>query len=355
MQGQEGTVVIMVALLIAVLVGIAALAVDVGYIMTAKNELQNIADSAALAAAGQLGKDYEDVPFFEQKTYVCDSEKIISIGRDVASKNRSTGEGGDITVTDSDVEIGTWAPAAWGDPPSFKTPVICNPNAVRVTAHRDGSNPIATFFARIFRIDTVPISDIRATAVLFPVVPDGKVFLPLGISEKYFFDHLDFYDRNINFMLYQSDNYEWHTNDNTSGTVDDFIHILDQLIIDPSTEGPSVEAGKTTLEFLGPYDIPSLSMARRNVIFDKIETIINMMRTKNDNVYDFDEDPNTWTTNIVVYEKHEDQAIDELGGERTIVGFTTVTLRGNFQGSGSERYLNATVKYTMSSTPRLVQ
>jgi len=187
MQGQEGTVVIMVALLIAVLVGIAALAVDVGYIMTAKNELQNIADSAALAAAGQLGKDYEDVPFFEQKTYVCDSEKIISIGRDVASKNRSTGEGGDITVTDSDVEIGTWAPAAWGDPPSFKTPVICNPNAVRVTAHRDGSNPIATFFARIFRIDTVPISDIRATAVLFPVVPDGKVFLPLGISEKYFF------------------------------------------------------------------------------------------------------------------------------------------------------------------------
>ncbi len=37
------------------LIGFAAFAIDVGYMMVSRNELQNIADTAALAAAGELG------------------------------------------------------------------------------------------------------------------------------------------------------------------------------------------------------------------------------------------------------------------------------------------------------------
>jgi len=357
-KGQRGAVAIMVALLLTVLVGIAALAVDVGYFMTARNELQNIADSAALAGAGQLKKNYEDIPYSDQKAYVCNPEEIGSVSWDVASKNSAAGEGGSITVVlsgvndESDVQVGKW-----GDQSGVFTPAVDNPNAVKVKAHRDGDTPVITFFGRIFGIGAVPI-EVDAVAALFPVVPDGKVFLPLGISEKYFFDHLDFCDKEIIFLLYQADDWEWHTNNEASGTADDFITLLDQLISDPSMEGPSVEAGKTTLEFLDVsegHDIPPPT-GGTDEAFDKLEELFNIMKEKDDGVYDFDEDPSTWTTNIVVYEKHEDVPGDELGGERTIVGFTTITIKDTYQiGHGSERGLDAVVKYTKSGNPRLVK
>ncbi len=345
---------IVVALLLTVLVGIAALAVDVGYIMTAKNELQNIADSAALAGAGQLGKEYENIENIscsKLQAYVPDNETIRSVGRDAASKNRAAGEGGSITVADSDVEVGIWGQEDKELPATF-TSTSFHPNAVRVTAHRDGNNPVITFFARIFKVCTVPVKA-DAVAVAFPVSPDGKLFLPLGISEDYFFNNMDFCDKNIKFFLFQrkSNPYEWHTYNKTGG-IDDFMDILDQLIINPGVEKPNVEAGKTTLEFLpegssklydpsDPDDKP----------FDKLEELVNKMKGLNDGEYDFDENPNTWTTNIVVYEGRK----GVVGGEKTIVGFATITITGMFEGHLDERGLDSTVKYTKNVNPRLVE
>ena len=58
----------MVALTITMLVGFVALAVDIGYLMATKNELQNVADAAALAAAGKLGDIY--VGISDPESYV---------------------------------------------------------------------------------------------------------------------------------------------------------------------------------------------------------------------------------------------------------------------------------------------
>ena len=49
---QRGSVAVITAILLAALIGIAALAVDIGYVAVSKNELQNVADAAALAGAG---------------------------------------------------------------------------------------------------------------------------------------------------------------------------------------------------------------------------------------------------------------------------------------------------------------
>ncbi len=53
-RAREGGVAVMVALSITVLVGSAALALDLGRLYNAVTELENAADAAALAAASQL-------------------------------------------------------------------------------------------------------------------------------------------------------------------------------------------------------------------------------------------------------------------------------------------------------------
>ena len=51
---RKGTVIVMVAILMVVLIGCAALAVDVGYLYVARTELQRAADAGALAGAQGL-------------------------------------------------------------------------------------------------------------------------------------------------------------------------------------------------------------------------------------------------------------------------------------------------------------
>ena len=51
---QKGAVIVMVAILMVVLIGCAALAVDVGYLYVARTELQRAADAGALAGAQGL-------------------------------------------------------------------------------------------------------------------------------------------------------------------------------------------------------------------------------------------------------------------------------------------------------------
>ena len=54
MTGSEGSIAVVVAIAMVVLLGAASLAIDVGQIVTVRSELQNTADSAAIAAARAL-------------------------------------------------------------------------------------------------------------------------------------------------------------------------------------------------------------------------------------------------------------------------------------------------------------
>src|SRR3954468_13153607 len=55
-QKRCGTIVIMGAMLAIVLLAMVAFTVDVGYVLTAKEELQRTADASALAACWDYGK-----------------------------------------------------------------------------------------------------------------------------------------------------------------------------------------------------------------------------------------------------------------------------------------------------------
>jgi Flp pilus assembly protein TadG len=66
LKDQSGATAILFAITLPVLIGFVALAVDVGYVMTTRNELQNVADGSALAATRQLGSIYQAMTYPRQ-------------------------------------------------------------------------------------------------------------------------------------------------------------------------------------------------------------------------------------------------------------------------------------------------
>ena len=126
---QRGTVLITVALLMFVLLGFGAFAIDFGYSYMIKNELQNAADVAALAGASVLFSDNDlcisnDSPYScctGSKTGSCnpsviDDDNVVTTAQTVAAKNNSGGN----PVPTPTVEIGHYTfNASRGSPGTF--------------------------------------------------------------------------------------------------------------------------------------------------------------------------------------------------------------------------------------------
>ena len=60
-QGTEGAIAVLTALGLVAFIGFASLAIDMGHLYTVRNELQNVADAAALAGqtTHQRRSDYQ--------------------------------------------------------------------------------------------------------------------------------------------------------------------------------------------------------------------------------------------------------------------------------------------------------
>jgi Flp pilus assembly protein TadG len=180
---SRGSVLVMAALLLTVFIGIAALSIDIGYLSTTKNELQNTADAAALAAAGYLGNFYIGLPEAQQGTYVFTKSDIEAVAIAVAEKNRASGV--DIVIESADIIVGQWDEST----ASIATVTLQAPDAVYVKARRDNTanSPIGTFFAGIFGIDTMSISAEAVASLSGPgVVAEGELITPFALSEHVF-------------------------------------------------------------------------------------------------------------------------------------------------------------------------
>ena len=134
-NNNRGTVTVVAALLMLVFVGFMAFAIDVGYAMINRNDLQNVADGAALAATRQLGSIYKGMSYEAQQAYVGNRAAIVPVAQEVASKNYVKDDSGNTIIIDpADVSVGVW---------NFATrkfyPGVNPPNAVNVTVRRDGS------------------------------------------------------------------------------------------------------------------------------------------------------------------------------------------------------------------------
>jgi Flp pilus assembly protein TadG len=184
-KNQKGASAVVVAIALVVLLGFAALAIDVGYLYSTRNELQNVSDATALAATRQLGAIYQTLSYEQQQNYVCDRPAIVSVAQQVGLKNQAAKTF--ITINDADVVIGKWDG-------STLTPTLLQPDAVGVLARRDSSanSPVTTFFASVFKIfggnfDTVDVSaDAIAALSGKGEAQDGEIELPVAIDEDWF-------------------------------------------------------------------------------------------------------------------------------------------------------------------------
>jgi Flp pilus assembly protein TadG len=160
--------------------GLLAMTVDLGQLFVAKNELQNIADAAALAGARKLIQAKDPANPGAAAVY---SDEAIAAAKAVASDNKSFGQ--TLTIADADVVLGQWDLTT----SSFtKTGPSTNPldvNSIQVTVRRDGSeNPsLTTFFGGIFGSPTM---NSQATAVAYlglaGTAASGTMGLPYAVS-----------------------------------------------------------------------------------------------------------------------------------------------------------------------------
>lgn len=187
---SRGGVLAMVAVLLFVFLGVAALAIDIGFRNTTRNELQNIADSAALAGAGFLGSvytsgAYKDLTPAQQQSYTVYRNEVVGVVQDAGMKNKAAGVSISINDTSTDIIIGRWDPSTL----SINPATLVTPDAVSVVTRRDdqANTPISTFFASIFNFDTLAVTAEATAALSGPAwVAEGELKTPFGLSENVF-------------------------------------------------------------------------------------------------------------------------------------------------------------------------
>ncbi|MBE9580697.1 MAG: hypothetical protein IMF18_03655, partial [Proteobacteria bacterium] len=189
-RDQRGVTAIMVAICLFVLIGFGALAVDIGHLCVAHNELQNAADAGALRGARVL--------YDENDTAI--NEGANKEAHDAAEKNMSEQNPVEVNWTggnEGDAQRGHWSFATRTFTPNDSTALtdLWNVseaeldadtdfiNAVRVTARRQDM-PIASFLARIFGHESFEGNDTATAYIGFAgTLLPGEVDQPIAICQ----------------------------------------------------------------------------------------------------------------------------------------------------------------------------
>jgi Flp pilus assembly protein TadG len=286
---QKGAVAVTVAVLLIVLIGFAALSIDIGYLMVTRNELQNVADAAALAATRKLGNNYENMTNEQQAGYTCGTaaewdwpcSDITSVAIEAGLANRAGQV--DIVINENDVFIGRWdftLPQPFDPANDPFTAQDANPIAVRVIARRDAqaNTPITTFLAGVLDVETLAVSAV-ATGSLSAQgsAVEGELQLPVGIDGK-FFENPAFCKEDIYFSptnLSCSGWTSWEDKTNTPKM---------RRLISGEDSSPAMESGEDIFQYGGG------EMAN---LFDDL--LLLFMREGHD-VHDVDDTPVATTT-----------------------------------------------------------
>jgi hypothetical protein len=324
LKDRRGVTIIVVAISLLMLLSFIALAIDIGYGMVVRNELQNISDGASLAATRRLGFIYETMSYEAQQNYVADPAPLIAIAKDVGSKNQAGKM--NITINDADVIIGMWNPQTKMVGPNPKTGQwLDQPDAVRVITRRDGAanGPITTFFARIFGKDTLDVSaDATAALTGLKEAKPGEPGLPVGVS-KYWFD-TNTCGNEITFGPTPTSCAGWNNYDKWPASDAKIRKTLEDMLNGTYTP-PGAEAEGTDFVFIGGKLSQQTFQALENLFIDR--------KTK-----DGDGNNDIWTTMVAVYDLDCGQ---NPTGWIKIVGFAIFEMK--VVGSAPDKKLEGTL------------
>jgi hypothetical protein len=342
LKNNRGASAIVVAITLTLLLGFAALGIDVGYMMVARNELQNAADASALAATRQLGVIYKGIPLDQQWTYVCSDDcptLIAAAATGTAASNKAAGLS--VSVQGADIEIGRWDAGTKTLNTSFG---MIRPDAVRVKTRRDATSgtggPIGTFFARIFNKNEVPVTATATAALTSESTANyHDLELPVGISDEWAFEC----DKDIHF---------YPTNESCAGWTDFFTK---KGVYDTNDKSQSDPDMKKLLEDIGSGAFPYTGMPPEVTLNDTLpftggnlsqQTFLAMDELFNSKkTCDADGNNCYWDTTVVVYDNPGDTpgSCGNPNDTYTIVGFAQLRMTMVF-GAGGGKYLQGKLK-----------
>lgn len=182
-HAQKGAVAVMVAVAMTMLLGFAALAIDVGYLFVVRNELQNSADAAALAGAPCLYQRAEcsNLTATAPDWGTAQQRAVQSVSLNKSSNTTLVGN-------TTDVQYGYWdiTGSVTGlqaiAPPSPAVPMP----AVQVTVKRAGTENgggVQVFLAKIFGVRTVPVAATSVAVVSRPGTVGPSALFPVAITK----------------------------------------------------------------------------------------------------------------------------------------------------------------------------
>jgi Flp pilus assembly protein TadG len=344
-KNEKGVTLVYVALLIVVLIGIAALAVDIGYVMVSKNELQNAADGAALAGARQLGENYKDgvSPV---------STNVLNVAQTTASQNKATGL--NLAVGNVVASTGHWDPTQARDNVPFPSGAVY-PDAVKATVKRNPGTPsgaVSTFFAPIFKLidassqDKIPVEATACAAITGPC--EEKPTIPLGIGKGWFDIHPG--DGEACGPIIRLND----TKDSCAGWTNLSTQKFKQAQVS------DMLTGKTPMPLVRAGSIVEFGGGTVTGLLEDLEALFEKMKGS-----DGDGDPDGWTTSVVVYDEscgqNPNKPYEILGFARLKITKVTPTT-GNkgieakvVCGIGVEEPGGCEAFGTYSVYPRLVQ
>ncbi|HSF68295.1 MAG TPA: TadE/TadG family type IV pilus assembly protein [Nitrospiraceae bacterium] len=308
LNNSRGVTAVMIALFLTVLLAMAAAAIDVGHALVARNELQNVADAAALAGTRALGIIYEGMTPAQQQTYVLTGgDEAIVVAAVQATANANSAAGIAITIDPSDIQIGTWSMAT-----RTHTPTVNQPKAVRVLSRRDAASngAISTFLANVIGMSSVSVRAV-ATADMSAVgqTAPGQLDVPFGISEYYFTqfgcgDVIQFYPNDGTPQACAA----WHTFDQSPANANTLRNIID---------------GMTAGTYQSPATAPgdSLNFINGNVA-SAFPNLINLYNSKKDA-------NGNWDVFVPVYESPD---CTPPNGPLPIIGYAEARIT-NVQGA----------------------
>jgi len=187
LKNRRGIAIVYITLALFALIGMAALAIDVGYFYVVKSQLQNAADSAALAGVSGLKGGVGINPFANETTARYRAQSF-------AQQNKAAGTPVLLDLNTANATTGDIVIGCWNKPADTMNTGCGRPNSIEVITRRSSDavvdpSPVGTFFGKIFNISTV---NIKATAVAqrpskptiplahcLPICPDEPTHLPL--------------------------------------------------------------------------------------------------------------------------------------------------------------------------------
>lgn len=213
-KGRRGAAAVFVAVSVTALVGVAALAIDVGVLYNARSELQRAADASALAGAEKL-LDLDRLKGTGMGNVADDLAAAAQEARTFASRNKilNVNPG----VLDSDITIGFLRnPSNLSEPIDTSDPSLFNTVQIKLRRDSSSNGSISLFFGRIFGLQSKDMSS-QAAATYSDGVIGYKVtdksgnadLLPLAL-------HVNAWRNLINRAGTVYDNYSY---DNDSKTV----------------------------------------------------------------------------------------------------------------------------------------